>query len=86
MIENSTEHSPFYVHEKHAYVPSMIWKVTKRLRISQELGRFQMTETHFQQAYTKKRKGIFWEIKEWRWHPVTKYSSLNVSVHHCAPS
>lgn len=58
MIENSTEHSQSYMYREHMYVPSMIWKLIRRPRISQELGQFQMIETQLQQAYTKKKKGI----------------------------
>lgn len=59
MIENSVEHRHFYVHKQCVYVPRVIWEVTKRPRIGQELGQFQMAETQLQKAYTTKRKGIF---------------------------
>lgn len=38
MIENSADHSQFYVHKDIYCVPRVIWKVVERPSISQELG------------------------------------------------
>lgn len=59
------------------HVPHVIWKVVQRTSICQELGQFQMMELQLQQAYPKTGKGFCWKIKRWRWHPISKDSSLN---------
>lgn len=59
MIENSADHSQFYVHKDIYYVPHVIWKVVERPSISQELGQLSKHRNATpNKLILKNRKGI----------------------------
>lgn len=78
MIGNSFEHRHFCVHKQHVYVPRVIWEITKRPRISQEFGCFQMTKTQLQKAYAKNKERDFF----WKFRGGVGESILSLRTHH----